>query len=579
MDPSNTPSSTRRIAHPKAFAGLLVALLVACGLQLRGPDGPRQGWWDERGPVVPHDTFPADCSLCHVGKGWSTIRADFQFDHLAETGVELDGAHDGAQCLRCHNDRGPVQWYAAKGCSGCHQDPHLGRLGATCTECHDTFDWFPSGILADHQSTRFPLEGAHLATACASCHPAAEAGQFTGVSTRCESCHLEDALGAQSFDHVASGNLTSCEQCHQPTQWGGGTFVHNFFPLTGGHALSDCSACHTGGVFSGLSTNCFSCHADDFTGTDDPDHVAAGFSTSCDECHNIQSWEGAAFNHAFFPLTAGHSISDCSACHGSGTFAGLSTDCFSCHASDYAGAMDPNHVTAGFSTACDECHNTSTWEGANVDHSFFPLTAGHNLASCTACHSPGTFMGLSSDCFSCHASDYTGASDPNHVTAGFSTSCEECHNTSDWGDANIDHSFFPLTAGHNLSSCTACHSPGTFTGLSSDCFSCHASDYTGANDPNHIAAGYPTTCQACHNTSDWDDAVFNHDFPIKTGAHKNFSCTQCHTNPATYAVFSCIDCHEHNAVDTQKKHKPDEVPGYSYNSAACYSCHPNGKGD
>ena len=55
---------------------------------------PRNGWWEERGPVVPHDGFPADCTLCHAGDDWHTIRQDFVFDHEQETGVALRGARE-----------------------------------------------------------------------------------------------------------------------------------------------------------------------------------------------------------------------------------------------------------------------------------------------------------------------------------------------------------------------------------------------------------------------------------------------------------------------------------------------------
>ena len=77
-----------------------LAIWVACGALVAPQD-----WNKGRGPVVPHDTFPADCRLCHEGSGWNHIRADFRFDHLKETGVALDGAHQQAECLRCHNDR------------------------------------------------------------------------------------------------------------------------------------------------------------------------------------------------------------------------------------------------------------------------------------------------------------------------------------------------------------------------------------------------------------------------------------------------------------------------------------------
>ena len=73
--------------------------------------------------MVPHDTFPGDCNVCHVPESWETIRKDFNFDHETETGIALEGAHARAACLRCHDDRGPVSMYMAHGCGGCHKGP------------------------------------------------------------------------------------------------------------------------------------------------------------------------------------------------------------------------------------------------------------------------------------------------------------------------------------------------------------------------------------------------------------------------------------------------------------------------
>ncbi len=117
-------------------------LVLACSVGGR-EDVPVHGWWSERGPVVPHDTFPADCLLCHLTGSWSELRDDFAFDHLAETGVPLEGAHQRAECLRCHNDRGSVAAFAARGCAGCHEDVHLAQLGQNCSDCHDQLDWRP----------------------------------------------------------------------------------------------------------------------------------------------------------------------------------------------------------------------------------------------------------------------------------------------------------------------------------------------------------------------------------------------------------------------------------------------------
>ena len=85
----------------------MFALAVACATFV-----PQQGWNPAAGPVVPHDTFPGDCSLCHKGGDWHSLREDFTFDHGARTGTALEGAHKNAGCLLCHNDRGPVQQFS-----------------------------------------------------------------------------------------------------------------------------------------------------------------------------------------------------------------------------------------------------------------------------------------------------------------------------------------------------------------------------------------------------------------------------------------------------------------------------------
>ena len=169
-------------------------------------------------------------------------------------------------------------------------------------------------------------------------------------------------------------------------------------------------------------------------------------------------------------------------------------------------------------------------------------------------------------------------SDPDHIDAGFPDSCEQCHSTSSWDGATFDHSSFPLTGSHALVDCLQCHEGGVFIGTRSDCFSCHQDDYDGADDPDHIALGFPTNCEQCHNTSDWDDAIFNHSFPIESGKHKNLDCLECHSVPGNLSIFSCTDCHAHTKSEMDDEHL-GEVNNYVYQTAACYNCHPDGKED
>ncbi len=607
----------------------------------------RQGWDDQLGPVVPHDTFPADCTMCHTGTDWNTLREDFVFDHERETGVPLVGAHQGAQCLLCHNDRGPVTQFAGKGCAGCHVDVHLGHLGPSCDRCHTEDTWKPTDVIAKHNRTRFPLIGAHVALECYMCHEGAESGVFLPLDTNCVSCHADDFNrtqdpdhqsvgfgtncqdchspiaweGALSFSHPASfplsashgglrcndchsgngfgglstdcaschmsefqsttspnhmsaGFPTNCEQCHNTGGWVGADFIHtSSFPLSQGHGGLDCFDCHIGNVFTGLSADCVSCHLADFQGTSDPNHVTTGFSMDCELCHTTQKWQGAQFDHpSTFQLTAGHSGLDCGECHIGGTNLGLSTECSSCHMDDFNATMNPSHGPAGFSMNCEECHTTSGWTGVNFNHTpAFPLTAGHGGLDCSDCHLGDVFNGLSSDCVTCHLSDFTGTTNPNHATSGFSMDCELCHTTQKWQGAQFDHpANFPLTAGHGGLNCMDCHVGEVFSGLSTACVSCHTSDFNGTSDPKHSSAGFSSTCQNCHNTSTWDMANFTHTnaFPL-AGGHAGHNCNECHSsNVYTGLPSDCVSCHMSDFTGTTN---PDhQANGFTTD---CKQCH------
>jgi hypothetical protein len=199
-----------------AFAAL--SCVAACLTQ--SPTAVKQHlWWSGLGPVLPHETFPADCSLCHEGQDWQGVRADFEFDHATETGYALAGAHARATCILCHNDRGPVAVFAAQGCAGCHEDVHRGQLGPDCASCHREETWQPFGQIERHARTRFPLVGVHAATACHRCHQGAEVGVFTPTDTECLTCHRTDLARAVNPNHAGLGWVDRCDRCHLPRTW------------------------------------------------------------------------------------------------------------------------------------------------------------------------------------------------------------------------------------------------------------------------------------------------------------------------------------------------------------------------
>ncbi|WP_136073129.1 hypothetical protein [Candidatus Ulvibacter alkanivorans] len=460
------------------------------------------------------------------------------------------------------------------------QSPHGESLTIDCAQCHNPEGWTieTETLQFDHNTTDFELEGTHAQVDCKACHTTLV---FDEAPTDCFSCHTD--VHSQSV-----GN--DCMRCHTSESW----LVFNIpeiheengFPLIGAHTNLSCVECHSDEstlIFNRIGNECIECHRDDYVATQNPNHLAAGFSTDCLECHNPLGfgWDAEGITHDFFPLTQGHDIQDCNQCHTTGNFSDASPDCFSCHMEDFATTTNPNHANAGFSTDCIECHTTSPgWMPATVDHDFFPLTLGHDIQDCNQCHENGNFNNTPTDCFACHMDDYAQTSDPDHENAGFSTDCASCHSTNPgWMPATVNHDFFPLTLGHNLQDCTQCHENGDFQNTPTDCFACHMDDYAQTNDPDHQAANFPTDCASCHTTNPgWMPATFDHDqmyFPIYSGRHDDVwtSCTDCHNNPNNFAVFTCLNCHP--AGETAEDH--DEVPGYMYESNACFQCHPTGE--
>ena len=520
--------------------------------------------------------FPQDCTICHTTAQWNGAK----FDH-SKTGFNLAGAHASASCQQCH--AGGKFAGTPTDCASCHitdfnnsKNPNhqLAGFSTNCALCHTVVQW--KGGFFDHSTTKFPLTGAHVAATCVQCHVS---GPYAATSTDCASCHLKDFTGTTNPNHVTGGFPTACATCHTTTSWQGAQFDHNKtpFPLTGAHATVACAQCHVNGKFAGTPIDCASCHLSDFNKTTNPNHPAAGFPTNCTFCHTTTTWQGAKFDHSKtpFPLTGAHSTVQCAQCHTNGNFSALSTDCASCHLSDFNKTSNPAHVKAGFPTACTLCHTTTAWQPSTFNHNAaFPLTGAHTTLLCAQCHTNGNFTSVPTDCASCHITDFNKTTSPAHAKAGFPTNCSFCHTTTAWQPATFDHSktAFPLTGAHSAAQCSQCHTNGNFTSVPTDCASCHLTDFNKTTSPAHAKAGFPTTCSFCHSTTAWQPATFDHSktaFPL-TGAHTAVQCAQCHVNGNfTTVATDCGSCH---LTDYQKTTNPAHAKaGFPTTCAVCHN--------
>jgi len=187
-----------------------------------------------------------------------------------------------------------------------------------------------------------------------------------------------------------------------------------------------------------------------------------------------------------------------------------------------------------------------------------PLVGMHAIATCSGCHGQDLYADVPEACVACHLEDRP----PDHYPG----ECEECHTPRGWGVGTVDHDFFPLTFGHDGPTCEDCHGTAPYDQASPVCASCHS----------RPAGHFEGACEDCHNTRDWDEADFDHDDFFPTPHEGVSACGDCHPG-SNYQVFTCTDCHAHRRNDMDDEH--DDVGGYSYNSAACLDCHPDGEED
>ena len=542
----------------------------------------------------PHGEFdpPLACTNCHTTEGWRPVKDVLEFSHDS---FPLLGRHQLVSCTSCHTDlKFDEPKTAPNECATCHLDVHLGNFSSNCANCHNNNSFSDVDGIALHEQTSFPLTGAHLRLACQNCHTSDLGGAFASMDSECASCHMDDYDAATSIDHRAQGFPTQCEACHTTASWGGASFDHALasggFELIGAHAPLACENCHTlpdlGLLFQPADNNdCITCHQQDYNN----EHQGSGFPTTCLNCHGVDTWDGATFDHTAasggFELVGAHAPLACENCHSMPDLGLLfqpadNNDCVTCHQQDY----NNEHQGSGFPTTCLTCHNTNTWGNTTFDHTAasggFELIGAHAPLACENCHTMPD-LGLlfqpadNNDCVTCHQQDYNN----EHQGSGFPTTCLNCHSVNSWDNATFDHTAasggFELLGAHAPLACENCHTMPDL-GLifqpadNNDCITCHQQDYNN----EHQGSGFPTTCLNCHSVNSWDNATFDHTaasggFEL-LGAHAPLACENCHSMPDLGLIFQpadnndCVTCHQQ---DYNNEHQGSGFP------TTCLNCH------
>lgn len=271
--------------------------------------------------------FGNDCVKCHRERSFLSLRSMDFFDHSV-TDYPLEGQHINVDCKLCHKKRFTTA-IDFSACKNCHSDYHEAEFSENnstpdCVECHSLEKGFDYSLytLEEHQTTSFPLAGAHIATPCFACHTSESDDRWTfrNLGATCAECHQDIHEGFISEKYYPEDD---CRACHLNDAWTSVNFDHGLtgWPLDGEHIKVACRECHFTGnksntslkqSFNTLEGQCTTCH-ENIHG----DEFAVNGVTDCKECHVTDTWFPKRFNHDLtaFPLEGEHTKIGCSACH------------------------------------------------------------------------------------------------------------------------------------------------------------------------------------------------------------------------------------------------------------------------
>lgn len=424
------------VRHKKDPSRTYLGLETAC---LGCHADPHSGQFQERG-----------CTTCHGQEKWKPTSG---FDHAASR-YPLTGAHGRVACERCHPteaaaDGGPprvrYRGLAFGRCEDCHRDPHAGRLGRSCRNCHGTATWKTKELEGfEHDRTRYPLRGRHREVACQSCHRGHLLTQISDYE-RCRSCHADQHRGQLE----GRPDRGACDSCHDLQSFSAPRYSvadheQSDYALEGSHLAVPCNACHRPAEAALLrtlpaperaraavrlespvlqyrfaSTRCRDCHGDPhggalerYAGTD-----------GCVACHDLGSWDAIRFDHdrSDFPLTGRHVQVGCRKCHPRIVLQGrrdqmllndLPVTCKGCHDDPHLGQL----LEPGVDPSCTRCHTVDDWRATKFVHdrdAAFRLEGAHRRVPCADCHVTEMRVGqpvvryrpLPSTCAACHATN------------------------------------------------------------------------------------------------------------------------------------------------------------------------------
>ena len=466
-----------------------------------------------------HIPYTAACEVCHAGSTPSTL-------------LSVTGAPASPSGFRLPAPTGTmVHAGISSGCSACHDSNFVWKgmdlypINPSTITANASYMGFQTRPVASPVTTalgRFGIaDSAHPAGDCSQCHTSTTA--FTGVAkpaghmpttvTTCSTCHsVSDysVAGLASLGNLHTGvtsgaivaattaNMASktCGTCH--TVGTGGT--SGTAPFTGCLTASD-PACVPLPAQSNYQPTTTGLH---------PVHVPTGTSTAltvdCNGCHAVvTAFSGVNMKNATMHTSVnGTAKVQCMSCHERGlAFYGVTNlkvrpsghhtgqDCGNSGCHTYNGGfralLRPVMRQALSTPGADRLRpaiQTSKPSRGSLGNTFDHK--GVAIGQCKTCHDGKAASGMP----------------VRHLMV--SNSCDACHRTTTWTQAQFNHS------GVSPNTCLACHNGMGATG----------------KPAGHFITS--RSCDSCHKTMAWTPVLYQHLSPLYKPSPDQLSCVGCH---------------------------------------------------
>ncbi len=341
--------------------------------------------------------------------------------------------------------------------------------------------------------------GRRTTATCDDCTPAAS----TGPARVCR-LHLEDYQGGNGLARRA---LHDCSSAHRATRRGQGLRG----ATAGGARGAACDACPSGvyRAAPSASTHSTTQGAEERPLAEDPTATAA---------HASDARGTRDLDHGTYPLVGAHAAQP-ARLPPSGVYQGLPRSA-STATSRTPGRAEPRPRGRRLPHRLRAVprRGGSRVGRRRVGHETYPLVGAHAAQPCEACHRAASTR-------ACPPSASTATSTtirphrPDHVAAGFPPIARmpRCRDPS-WGDGSFDHGTYRWSA-LTRPACEACHRAASTRACPRVC-RLPPRGLQGAQNPDHVAAGFPTDC-GVPDAADpsWGDGSFDHGTYPLVGTH------------------------------------------------------------